>query len=373
MHLAPASGGPVRGRVLLSYIIDGVLAKSERLLSHAHPHFWETWAMAECFRQEGYAVDVIHWTRRGPLLGTDYDIYVDVRRNFERNAAKLPPRCVKVAHMDTAYHGVHNGNQLRRLRDLRERRGMDLAPFKLVEETRAAQSADHIVVLGNDFTAESFAFAGKPVHRVRLSSAFLYPFPEQKDFHACRRRFLWFGSDGFVHKGLNLVLEAFAGMPDFELVVCGPLDHEPRFVEAFSDLLYGTPNIRAEGWVDVASPRFRELTDTCLGMVYPSCSEGGGGCVLTMMHAGVIPVVTREASVDVEPSCGVVLADASVEALRTAIRSLSEQTPEALQAMARAAWTWARTHHTRDRFLSEYRAFVRSLADDVAKRRASAR
>ena len=359
--LPPAPGIPPRGRVLLSYVVDAALVRDEADLPHSHPHFWETWAMAQCFRQEGYAVDLVHWSRRRPLPRTDYDVYVDVRRNFDRFAAVLPPSCLKVAHMDTAHHRVHNGNQLRRLEDLKRRRGIDLAPFKLVEENRAAETADVVCVLGNDFTIATFAHCGKPIRRIRLSNAFRYPFPADKDFAAARRRFLWLGSEGFVHKGLDLVLEAFAGLPDHELTVCGPLDKEPAFRNAFADLLYATPNVRAEGWVDVAGPRFRELAARCSALVYPSCSEGGGGCVLTAMHAGLVPLATREASVDLAPDRGILLEPATVESIRAAVLDFSARPPDRVEAMARAAWTWVREHHTRERFMEDYRHFVRQL------------
>lgn len=361
ISLPPAAGVSPRGRVLLSYIVDAVLVRRESELPHSHPHFWETGAMAQAFRVEGYAVDVIHWTRRGALPRTDYDIYVDVRRNFDRYAAQLPSSCLKIAHMDTAHHRVHNGNQRQRLEDLQRRRGISLAPFKLIEENRAAENADLITVLGNDFTIESFVFAGKPIRRIRLSNAFDYPFPDDRDITAARRRFLWLGSEGFVHKGLDLVLEAFAGLPDQHLTVCGPIEREPAFRKAFADLLYRKPNIRTEGWVDVAGPRFRDLARQCLAMVYPSCSEGGGGGVITAMHAGLIPVVTREASVDMAPDRGVILPVATVDSIRTAVRKLAATPPAELEAMARAAWTWAQEFHTRERFRREYRDLVREL------------
>ena len=360
--LPPAGSGPARGRVLLSYIIDGALVRTEDELPHSHVNFWETWAMAQCFREEGYVVDVIHWSRRRPLPRTDYDIFVDVRRNFARHAAALPATCLKIAHMDTAHWRVHNGNQRRRLEELRQRRGIALPPFKLIEENTAAEDADLITVIGNDFTIGTFAYAGKPIRRIWPSSAFLYPFPESKDFDACRRRFLWLGSEGFIHKGLDLALEAFAGMPDHELLVCGPLEKEPAFARAFADLLYKTPNIHAEGWVDIGSPRFAELASRCAGLVYPSCSEGCAGCVVTAMHAGLIPVVSRESGVDVAPDRGVMLADTAIASIQAAIRGLSNRSAAELAAMARSAWTWVRAHHTRERFKEEYLARVREFS-----------
>ncbi len=367
--LHPPDASRPRGRVLLSYIIDGVLPRSEEDLPHSHPHFWETRAMADVFREEGYIVDVIHWTRRRALPRTDYDIFVDVRRNFERHAVALPDHCLKIAHMDTAHHRVHNGNQQQRLEALKARRGIRLDPFKLIEENQAAETADVITVLGNEFTIDTFAYAGKPVHRIRLSNPFTYPFPERKNFSEARRRFLWLSSEGFVHKGLDLVLDAFATLDDHELFVCGPLQNEPAFNKAYHDLLYRTPHIHAEGWIDVQSPRFRKLADSCAAIVYPSCSEGGGGSVITMMHAGLIPVVSREASVDIDAACGLLLEQSSVAALQSAVRTLSAMAPDQLESMARAAWQRARDNHTRTRFKEDYRDFVKRLPEYLRAKR----
>ena len=50
-----------------------------------------------------------------------------------------------------------------------------------------------------------------------------------------------------------------------------------------------------------------------MALVYPSCSEGGGGCVINCMHAGLIPVVSYESSVDISHDCGVIFKENSVE------------------------------------------------------------
>ncbi|HUP41790.1 MAG TPA: glycosyltransferase, partial [Thermoanaerobaculia bacterium] len=238
-----------------------------------------------------------------------------------------------------------------------------LPPERLIEENRAAEHADAVTVLGNEFTAGTYAFAGKPMYRVPISNPFPLPFPEGRDLAAARRRFLWFGSGGLVHKGLDLVLEAFAGAPELELTVCGPVAREPAFERAYWRELHRTANIRVAGWVDVAAEAFRELARSHLATVYPSCSEGGGGSVVTCMHAGLIPVVTREASVDVAPEYGVVLEEASVEGVRRAARSLAARPPDELRERARAAWAFARGRHTRELFAERYRGVVRELLE----------
>ena len=97
---------------------------------------------------------------------------------------------------------------------LRDRRGVALDSHKFIGINRAIETADYATLLGNAFDYATYAFAGKPVFQVPNPAAVAYPFPEAKDFAAARRRFLWIGSQGFVHKGLDLVLEAFARMPE---------------------------------------------------------------------------------------------------------------------------------------------------------------
>jgi hypothetical protein len=50
-----------------------------------------------------------------------------------------------------------------------------------------------------------------------------------------------------------------------------------------------------------------------------------------------------------------------VDAIRNAVRALAGTPPERLQAMAHAAWSFARANHTRERFAAAYRAFAETL------------
>jgi glycosyltransferase involved in cell wall biosynthesis len=357
--LEPA--GEARGRVLFSYILEPFLLAPGVEMPRWHTNYWESWAMARTFVEAGYRVDCISWTDAAFQPTASYDVLVDVRLNLERLAPLVGPRAVKVFHIDTAHHQFHNTAQEARHERLRQERGLELPAEKRMPENRGIEVCDCATILGNAFTAGTYAFAGKPLHRVPLSNSRLEAWPEGKDFSAVRRRFLWLGSGGLVHKGLDLVLEAFAGLPDFELVVCGPVRRERAFEKAFFRELYQTPNIHTEGWVDVEGERFRALTRSCLGIVYPSCSEGGGGSVISSMHFGLIPVVTREASVDVTSARGVVLEEATVAAIQRAVKELAARPAAELEALAREAWTFVRGHHSREVFRSEYARFVQRL------------
>jgi glycosyltransferase involved in cell wall biosynthesis len=353
-----------RGAALFSHVIDPVLEPIDPWRPVVHSLHWEVRRMAETLVELGLRVDAVSWTNSRFAPRRDYDLVLDVRTNLERWAEALGDRATRVLHCDTAHFAFHNDAQLARLRRLQSRRGIELAPHRLLPANRAIEVADCATVLGNSFTVSTWAAAApRPIVRVPVSCPWTYDWPDGKDFAAATRRWIWIGSDGFVHKGLDLVLEAFATMPQFELYVCGPMWREPAFERAFYRELYRTPTIHTLGWVDPASPRFAELARSSIGVVFPSCSEGGGVSALVGLHAGLLPLVTRESSVDLAPGLDPYLGDAEPEEIRQRVQAIAARPAAELAAMARLAWEDVRTRHTREHFARRWRQVAAALVD----------
>lgn len=355
VHLQPE--GQSRGRVLLSYVLDPFLLAPGATISRDHTNHWESWKIAGTFVERGFMVDVISYHNRRFRPEHDYDYFIGSRSNFQRIAGRLNANCIKSVHLDTANWIFNNAAAYQRLLNLQQRRGMTLHNIKMVEPNLAIENADLATVLGNQFTVDTYAYAHKPLHQIPISAPEVYDWDDEKNFDRVRNRFLWFGSSGFVHKGLDLVLEAFARMPEMELVVCGPFNEEAAFLEAFHRELYETPNIDAVGWVDVASNQFRAIARSCAGLVYPSCSEGGGGSAITCMHAGLIPILSYETSVDVG-SGGVILRENTIDEICSVVQGVAEAPASELQDRSREAWKQARGRHTRAIFAQEFADFV---------------
>ncbi len=358
-----------RGKALVSFWTDAFFLPPGAPIPIGHTHYWESREIARTWAALGFDTDVIHWTNGTFVPRKPYDVCVDVRLNLERLAPLLGDRCLRVQHIETAHHRFHNNAQRQRLDDLEKRRGRRVKPYKQIAENRAIESAHFGTTTGNDFTIGTYAHAGRQIRRVGISTPNLFPSPAHKDIDACRRRWLWFGSSGLVHKGLDLVLEAFAGIPDHELVVCAPMDGERDFEKEYQQELYGTPNIKTMGWVDNGSPAFQAIIDSCIGLCYPSCSEGGGGSVIVCLHAGLIPLLSYETSVDVE-DFGVLMPDLSVEGIRQQVRAMSARPADELRTLAMNAWTYAREHHSRERFTRGYRHAAEAILQEWEARNA---
>lgn len=381
--------GAQRGRILLAHRIDGLLLPAAHPRLREHNQFQEVVALIDALLERGYAVDAVSNRRRHPTPRGDYDLFLGVRGCFDALSERLDPACVKVLHIDTT-HWLHNNHaSLGRSLEVQRARGVTPERDVSIERNRAIETADYALMPGNAFVYGSFAYAGTPVFEIVNPAIALRPWNAAKDHDACRRRFLWLGSRGLAHKGLGRTLEAFAGLSDHHLTVCGPLDAEPAFCAAYRRELRQYPNIRAHGWIDLTDSAFDEVAGATLAHLLPSCAEAQAGAVINCMAAGLIPMVSRAVGMDVDPEFGVLLEDDSPPGIREAARALADRPAGELRDMARRAWEIAHEQHSIPRYKAMVgdileriirghpnlgvSGFVRLSGDDAAQAQAAAR
>ncbi len=353
--------GRSKGDVLLSYFRQPFHMANGHGVLNTHSRYWESYQIADTFLRLGYAVDVIDWDNGVFTPAKPYRVFIDPRHNMERLAPMLPKDCTKVFYIDVAHTIFNSLAELQRLLSLQQRRGVTLRCRRFETPNLGIEVADCATMLGNDFTRKTFEYANKPIYAVPMTPCKEFPWIAEKDFDNCRRNFLWFGSYGLVHKGLDLVLEAFAQMPEYHLTVCGPIQNEHDFVEAYRKELYQTSNIKTIGWIDVMGPSFLDLVKNCAGFVYASASEGQAGAVVTCMHAGLIPIISYECGVDIPYQSGILLRESSIDQIKDAVRRVAQCTPSDVEQQARANWEYARAHYTRAQYEKTYREIAKKI------------
>lgn len=349
-----------RGTVALSYITVPFVPGSD---IRGHTNAFECAEIAAAFRDLGFRVEIVDYRDRDYLPPDDTVVAIDIHGNLERWHPALTQRCKRVLHATGAHWLTWNEAEAARLLEIFRRRGVCLRPRRTAEPSRGIEVCDLATVIGNEWTMSTFAAAKKPLHRVRLSSAYTYDWAKDRDFETARRSFVWLGSYGMVHKGLDLALEAFARMPDYKLTVCGRAEKEEDFFDAYRRELTGLPNIRYAGWMDLASAEFDKIRRTHAGMIYPSSSEGCAGSIVHCAHAGLVPLVTRETGFEIG-SFGFRVEEGTVDAVCEAVQSMVSEAPSQTEARARAAWDFVRSEHTQERFRREYREFAADLVRD---------
>ena len=347
-----------KGNVLISYITLPFLIKDEHM--NGHTNRWECKEMAKIFIDHGYNVDIIDWDNKKFTPERKYAFFIDINQNMERLSPLLNKDCVKIFHITTSHWKFQNEAEKKRLDDLEKRKGVRLVPRRQLEKSNGIELADIVTMLGNDTTESTYAYANKKIFRIPLSTTHVYKYSYKKEFEKVKKNFIWLGGAGMIHKGLNLVLEAFKELPDYKLSVFGNVSGESDFNKAYYHELYETPNVKTFGKVDVGGELFIQTAKESVGLVYPTCSEGQSGAVITALHAGLIPITNRSSGIDCD-DFGIVLNDNSVEEIKKAVLKLGNMGSSELSELSLAAYTYANTNHTREVFSKTYNLFVSEL------------
>jgi glycosyltransferase involved in cell wall biosynthesis len=366
VRLRSAAPGPAR-RALLSYIVHPFVLPPDHPDRLRFSNIGLAICIAETLQDMGFDVDVIDNADVTYRSDETYDlVLVHGGVNFESLLRNLLGDA-KLVYFSTGSHwAFHNEAEVRRFADLRARRGIDLPLDRYIRhsEARANVLADQIVCLGNESARETYARYPSVIALNNAASPDKFYGMLSKDFDAGRRRFLYFGSVGNVHKGLDLLLEAFTGL-DADLYICGTM--EPEFRTAFAREL-ALPTVHDMCWVELRSATFYELMSACNCAILPSASEGQPGGIVECMHRGLIPIVSRETHVDVRDH-GIVLPDCSVGSIRAVVTEVMARPASWHEAASAGTYQEAITDFTPEVFHSRFRDAMEAVLEAPGKPR----
>jgi hypothetical protein len=308
-------------RALVSYLVHpfSVSRDDPRFLRHIN--IWRSYEIVRVLNRLGYTIDVVDYRDTEFVPSREYDLFIGHGGiNFEFLAESLAESTIKIYFATGDYWKFWNEQELIRFSDLYDRKGVELTPDRFIRnsEEKALAIADAVIGIGNEFTAETYADFS-PV--VMMNNTFLTCECRglDKDFESGRDHFLFFAGDGNVHKGLDLLLEAFVGLEQ-HLWICSRIDRE--FAEVYSKELHEHPNIHLLKWIQARSDEFYDLMARCNYVVLPSCAEGQPHSVVECMGFGLIPVVSRACGLDVE-DYGILLEPCTIGEIADVVARLS--------------------------------------------------
>lgn len=177
-----------------------------------------------------------------------------------------------------------------------------------------------------------------------------------KDHYQSRRNYLWMGSTGAIHKGLDILLDAFYRRSDIFLHICGLDKQERRMLN-----LRRKDNIFEYGHVNIHSDIFLDLVGKCSYIILPSCSEGFSTSITTGMLHGLIPVVIKNTGFDKAGNNAIFLEDFKLEYIENKICELSEKEPQELSELSKNVFDFARKNFTIETFEENFRTIMTGL------------
>jgi glycosyltransferase involved in cell wall biosynthesis len=274
----------------------------------SHTNSFEALEIGSALNAAGFNVDIADYDYRGFINYSKYKLIFGFGNPLVNSFYNRKHKIVSVYYGTGMHINTQNYNSLIRIKEVYNKKGVFLpGSGRIVDKAWSIQTTliDAMVLLGNQEVTNSYTpyFKGKTfnIPAMYLKVIDFNDIIASKNFNDARNHFLWFGSSGLIHKGLDLLLEIFSRRKDIYLHICGPLDNEPEFKIAYSDELNNKENIYYHGFVGLNSAFLEELLKKCAFVIFPSCSEGGSPAVLNICgNGGLIPLLSKEATIDVD-------------------------------------------------------------------------
>jgi len=277
---------------------------------YIHTNNWEIMRSIEILTSKGYAVDLIDRGCHNWAPKKAYDLFLglgvgNTGKNFVRYA-QLSQAPKKVLLAMGPQPDVSNERVLARYKLFHERTGYRAPPMRLVEDVTGdmfidiAEMADFILCIGekNTRSYNSFIKYGNILNFYPSTSPavnFNSDWINTRDLNS----FLCFAGNGFICKGVDLVVESFLNNPTKQLHLCGPTS-ERAFFEYYGNTIKNASNITFHGFIKPGGEVFNELASQCSFIVF--CSAAGGCCtsVATALRAGLVPIINSWTSINID-------------------------------------------------------------------------
>ena len=355
------SGRP-RGRALFSYLTQPLLPPTRFRDRVLFSPFGIAQEIPRALNELGYSVDIVSFDNTRWLPRSNYDVFIGHGAvNFERLAQALDPQTKKIYFASGLYWKEYNQRAAERMYDFTRRTGWMVPHGRgtVLDEDRANCLADGIIYLGNAHVGRTYA-GFRNVHGINNAS---YPVTwkgwQTKDYAAGRQHFLFYQGPGNIHKGLDRVLEAFAGLP-LHLHVCQQI--EPTFGRAYERLLSSSRNIHVYQFIHQRSEQFYDLMLRCNWVLSATCCEGQPGSIIEAMAHGLIPILSVGANMDLG-SWGISLPDCSPEQIAHSCLAASAISSAECRSKANGVIAETRQRYSIENFRDSFQKVFSAIVD----------
>ena len=175
---------------------------------------------------------------------------------------------------------------------------------RIYYEDAHAAAADAILLTGAEYQLQHFKHFEIPKHAIQPSSILNSSNTNVTLSSNRKNNFIWFGSNGGVLKGLDILIESFSRLPDNKLFLLGLSKSDRK-----TFLQNRCENIFDLGFHNVRSQRVKDIAEECKYVISTSFSEGSTTGVLTGMGYGCVPVISTFAGTNINSDTQAILID----------------------------------------------------------------
>ena len=221
--------------------------------------------------------------------------------------------------------------------------------------------SDELILMNSKYNEASFKDYFDNPYRINVNAVVNPAFDISKlndDIGSIKKNFLVFVCTGFIHKGIDILLDAFKEMLDINLLIFGINEGEKLL---FSKLK--SENTYDCGFVNVASEDFlTKVVSRSLFVILPSCSEGMSSGIATCMSHGLIPIITKDCGFDDNDDI-IELPDYSVESIRKTIKRIINIEDKELKEKRRRLIDYSNSQFSINLFSNSFKSIFNEIVE----------
>ncbi|MBR3602261.1 MAG: glycosyltransferase [Lachnospiraceae bacterium] len=285
-----------------------------------------------------------------------YDIVFGLGEVFRRVAAETD--AFRILYLTENPYDISYMREKERVDYFYERTGkrVDLQRTGSFFKKDDEKLADAIICFGDDKFLSDLSV---PVRRILPSMIFNENF---RDYSKRKNNnFLILGTDGFIHKGVDLLIEVFNKHPEWNLYMCGHCIEEK--VKEHGYVL--NSNIHNCGYIDIKSDIFVELAEKCMFIVLPSCSEAASTAVMTGMCHGMIPIIMKDNGMDELTQYCEFFEDYRIESIEKKIHEIIEEPIELLVDKGKMIREYAKETYSLEKFTKDFEKVFDEIVKEI--------
>ncbi|MDF2184128.1 glycosyltransferase [Grimontia hollisae] len=276
--------------ILVCYLSDCFLRDISKFKNNSNRH--ECLIIVSALVELGYSVDIIY-CNSNLKVDKKYDVILGFGRSF-RQACSTNPDAEKILYLTEAHPVVSIENERERIARFNK---------SYLKKKKASLERSGEYYKENDFDLITDVICMGEKNKSFLENKY----PDKNIYEICptgididfksiesefesssNNNYLWFGSRGVIHKGLDILFEVFDKKKEMKLFVAGVDSNQLKTV-----FRYIPSNIQVLGVLDPLSDDFTKVAKACNYMILPSASEGMSTAAITCMKAGLYPILSE--------------------------------------------------------------------------------
>jgi len=344
-------------KVLISYLCSTFEIDFDKNIDRTY--YFEINEILKSFASKGYCIDIVNCNateKINYIKDTRYNVIFGYGEVFYQ-MTQLQPLAKSILYMTENHPNFSTQEEEKRKKYYWERHR------RYVKQTRSGlfyksehleKIYNHIIVLGE---IEHFKKTYEQIYTIfptGLSNKD-YKYTD-KNHSITRTRYLWFGSGGAVHKGLDLLIDIFKDNKNIELLICGLNEIEQDFLK-----IPKQPNIQILGRVNVQSDAFLNIVSKCTFVILPSCSEAMSTSITTCMLHGLIPIVMRDSGFNRLGENAIFLDSYKIEDIKNALEKLSLTTIDELEILRKKVYDFAKENFILSNFNKQINIILHTI------------